>query len=170
MIRNLRDRHRSIFSVLALALPVAFVAALFMRPAPPPAQPITISPADPISSFTQCIFAEGNLWPQLAITVRVFADAMPPAQLALELEPASALPVPEVLVYWKAGAAAGEGGELRDAFLLGALAGEQPRRWSLPRQATQGDGQLLLYSLAHQTLLGRAPLKLVHLAQKGDAE
>lgn len=85
---------------------------------------------------------------------------MPPSQLAAELQPAQALPLPEVLAYWREDGPAHEPGSLEDAFLLGTLAGTQPRRWLLPQGAQLGDGHLILYSLPHQKIIAQAGLPL----------
>ena len=167
MIFNLRHRHRLIFSGMILVLPVAFATGILFRSAP---QPMNAGPAllpksgAPLSRF---IFETADLWPAANIITRVFADSLPPALLAVELEPQEVVPLPEILIYWKPGLPAPEAGSLHDAFLVGTLKDKQRRRLLLPQQAAQTDGHIMLFSLAHQRIWAQAPLPIIQWLQKG---
>ena len=67
------------------------------------------------------------------------------------------LKVPDLLVYWHMGDAPSD--QLPDnGFLLGSLAGTDVHQYVLPDTALHVDGQLILYSLAHQEVVGTAGL------------
>jgi hypothetical protein len=167
MILNLRQRHRLIFSGLVLVLPVAFAASILFRAAPLPKNTVPLLQRDAAASLSRYIFEKQDLWPGANIVTRVFADSLPPALLAVELQPAATWSLPEVLVYWQAGPPGNEAQALRDAFLLGTLVEGPARRWLLPLQAAHTDGHLILFSLAHQNIVAQASLPINHLLQQG---
>ncbi len=151
MIAPLRRRHRWTFILLAIALPTLVVAALSQRPGrdlapstnpdrlPIPASSTTLDPLFDDPPSRGHLWAEGN-------------------QALLAVDNPGATRQPDVLLYWTGSAeAASDGDRLpTDAVLLGPLPSRGSRLYALPR-ATAG-GQLLLYSLAHQQLTGRATL------------
>lgn len=163
MIHSLRKKHRAIFSVLSAALPLAFVAAIAFRAERRPAENARSLPQNPSAALQQCIFEKEDLWADQKIVTRIYAHAAQPAELAVELHPAVALAHPEILVYWNEK----DDANLKDAFLLGTLAGTQPRRWLLPQNALQHDGYLVLFSLAHQSFIAQAHLPTPQILQKG---
>ncbi|MGH7491347.1 MAG: hypothetical protein ACREOO_03020 [bacterium] len=167
MILSLRKRHRLIFSSMVLVLPVVFVAGILFRAAPKPTNAGPALQLESGATLARYIFETEDLWPAAKIITRVFADSLPPALLAVELQPQEAAALPEVLVYWKAGLPAVEAGSLQDAVLLGTLRGKQRRRLLLPQQAAQTDGHLLLFSLPHQSVWAQASLPIIQILQKG---
>jgi hypothetical protein len=58
-----------------------------------------------------------------------------------------------MLVYWHLQPAIQTDRLPDDAYLLGALAGTQKRRFILPEPAMTQDGSLILYSLAHHKII-----------------
>jgi hypothetical protein len=167
MILHLRQRHRLIFSALALVLPVAFAAGILFRAAPAPINAVPALHRDSGAKLSRYLLEKEDLWPDAKIITRVFADSLPPALLAVELQPAEALPLADVLVYWQARSVAMEARALDDAILLGTLMGEQRQRWLLPQQAARTDGHLILFSLAVQRIVAQAPLPINQILQKG---
>src|SRR5262245_13546120 len=95
MILNLRKRHRQFFSGLALVLPVAFLSGILFRAAPPAINAVPAMQPNAGATLAQFIFAREDLWPTARISTRVFADSLPPALLAVELQPAATFPLPE---------------------------------------------------------------------------
>ena len=158
MIRPLRRRHRVMVTVLAVTLPILFVAGLLARQ--PQARVETIPEAVASSSEThpRLLAEEPNLWGELAIITRLHADAAPASGLAVELHPEAYLKAPDVLVYWHVGTMPAENIIPDGAYLLGALAGTQAWRFALPDTALHADGHLILYSLGHQQTIATARL------------
>lgn len=150
MIRALRARHRALILVLAVALPLGLGLALRARREVPTGVRLPLGehtdPA-PTTVVKTCVLDFGALefdarsWPDNRVAAYV-----------LELTPRADPGQPDVLVYWSP---VQPGDQLDPAsVLLGALAGSQRRRFSLPSQAITG--RLVLFSLAHQELLGSA--------------
>ena len=158
MIRPLRTRHRVMVTVLAVTLPILFVAGLLARK--PPAEMEALPKAiQPFSEAYPTLLAEApNLWGELAIITRLHADATPASHLAVELHPEVYLKAPDVLVYWHLGALPAEDTIPDEAYLLGALAGTRTRHFALPDTALHTDGHLILYSLGHQQTIATARL------------
>lgn len=157
MIRPLRRRHRVTVSVLAVVLPVLFVAGLLTRR--PPAVMETLPGAlRPDSGTSSILLAEEpGLWGDAAITTRLYADGTPAARLAVALRPDAYLKAPDILVYWHptrpTDDAVPDG-----AYLLGTLAGTHAQRFILPDTALRADGHLMLYSLGHRQVIATAGL------------
>ncbi len=167
MILHLRKAHRLIFSILALALPAAFVAGILFGHDPLPTQKFETFQQNAGTVPSHLIFESDALAHDLKITMHVFTDTLPPAQLAVELYPAAAWAFPEVLVYWSEDSTLSERSLSSNTFLLGSLAGTQRRRWLLPQTALQNDGHIMLFSLAHQKLIAQLYIPLSKILQKG---
>ena len=150
MIRELRRRHHRIWLALAVVLPLGYAAALAGR------VPVPLDPAEalgPPDLPGSAVLELSGGWEGLPVRGRVFAR--PDAGPWLELQPLEDLRQPDLLVYWSA--LPGGDGLPEGAYLLGALAGTQRRRFALP-EAAAGGGHLLLYSLGHQRRVASAPL------------
>lgn len=160
MIRPLRQRHRIVISTLAVLLPLAFALGLSSRKAPPRMQETPTPLRESSAILPQVLFETEDLWPDFKIFTRLLADALPPTRLAVELQPQKNLSAPDILVYWTQQNSGEEAAPLTEAYLLGTLAGKQTRNWFLPEAALQSEGKLILYSLAHQTVLATASLKI----------
>ncbi len=151
MIRPLRKRHARVMRVLAVVLPVGFVAALLAREEPqvsgrlPDEGPILEAP----------MRTEQRVFAGLDILTRVGRTE---GRTVVELEPREELRVPDLIVYWTSTVAptdAGDDALPSDAHLLGAL-GEHARRFALPRNAS--GGSLVLYDMGNSEVVAMAPL------------
>ncbi|MEM8637437.1 MAG: hypothetical protein AAGG51_01270 [Cyanobacteria bacterium P01_G01_bin.54] len=159
MIFSRRQAHHTIFSILIVVLPIAFIAALVLRPQYPPlsadAEPLIESSGfatdieDPVAVATETLKGKGIRLEVAAITTE--------GDRVLDVKPSQVLKAPDLLLYWQADDAAPE--ELdEDALLLGALAGRSRRRFALP-QAMQGQaGQLVIYSNGTQRIISTVEL------------
>ncbi|MGH7595223.1 MAG: hypothetical protein ACREOI_02675 [bacterium] len=159
MIQPLRRRHRWMMAAITVILPVVFVAGLAVRKPIPATENIPAASTSPSSmAFTHLLFEKTDLWPELKITTRVYADQQPAERLAVELHPQDYLKIPDLLVYWHPQPSI-QTDKLPDgAYLLGALAGTQKLRCILPEPAMTQDGSLILYSLAHQKIIAATML------------
>lgn len=187
MNRPLRQRHRTLWWLLAVSLPLGMAASLRARaPQPTNAEVPTLqTPAgDEGDEPMQLTFQRDDLWGSLPLRTSVLTAS---TRHFLELQPLRDLRRPDVLVYWLpdaslvassgtpavatsqdgAGHVAGDAtsdcsaeghGVPSSARLLGGLQGRQPRRFALPTDADLGRGAVLLYSLGHQQWLGTARL------------
>lgn len=148
MIRRLRRTHRVVFVFLALVIPVLLTRAFASRPlqtlSPPPLpRAASINASDLTATWmTQLGPLRYREEPATSNT---------PATIALG--PASALRAPDLLVYWTRRDAPLSTIENGDR-LLGRLDGVSPAVMALPLEASTNAGTLVLYSLAHQSVVG----------------
>lgn len=167
MIQHLRQRHRNLIVILAVILPVSFLAGLATRSSAPQRQDIPPFLINELPAFPRVLFENGNLWGGHNILTRVCADDMPPQRLIVELQPQDELVKPDILVYWHE-PATDSGNQLpENAYLLGALTGKQLRRFALPEAARMVEGKLVLFSLAHQQIVATALLPTSSLLSSG---
>lgn len=183
MIAPLRARHRAIFLALALLVPAGLAAALLARHERAEATSALRPESDASAAVRGALHPEAvapsaqrQLWeraPLLGGTIgraRLLArvdDEGATTGLSLELSAVAPAAAPDVLLYWSAqsSVAVGEAEALpADARLLGALGGGGRLLLPVPDEAA-GGGALLLYSLGHARLIGRAALPA---AEEGD--
>ena len=145
-------------TVLAVTLPILFVAGLLARQPQARVETIPEAVASISETYPRLLAEEPNLWGELAIITRLHANGAPASRLAVELHPEAYLKTPDVLVYWHTDTPAAEGVVPDGAYLLGTLAGTRARRFALPDTALHTDGHLILYSLAHQQTIATAML------------
>lgn len=152
MIRRLRRTHRAVFVFLALGIPVLLTRAFASRPlaplsAPPSPSAATINASDLTATWLT------QLGPLRYRRVPAAADS--PGSIALG--PATALRAPDLLVYWTSRDAPLSTIEDGDR-LLGRLNGELPVVIVPPPAASDSPGTLVLYSLAHRSVIGTLAL------------
>ena len=169
MIRPLRQRHRIAISAIAILLPIAFVAGIAARKTIP-AMELPPAIIQPQPAFSHLVFKKDNLWPDLEVAVRVFADSLPPANLIVELQPRSYIKMPDILIYWSPRPANSLEKLPENAFLVGTLSGVEARRFPLPSPALNSDGSLILYSLARQEMIAAALAPIHKGLKKGGAQ
>jgi hypothetical protein len=145
-------------AALAVLIPAGYACGLLARR--PPAEVERLPGALlPLSAEAVVPGLErDDLWPDLAIRTRTGRIAGGQRRI-VELEPRDDPRLPDLLVYW-AGDLPGGPGELPpSSILLGTLPGSRSTRLELPPEAADGDGRLLLYSLAHRRIVAAsAPL------------
>ena len=151
MIQPLRTVHRGVFVTLALVLPVILVVALSARHRGLPLG----APAKQIPASVQLLNSYGRLWQTHAIQTAFYADSNTPEGLYVTLEPAQELGEPDLLLYWAATQPSGDSLPA-GAKLLGAFAAD--KTFALPRDLARG-GHLVLYSLAHQSVVDTAAVE-----------
>ncbi len=158
MVISRRQIHLYSFVVLAIVLPLCFIAGLVWRP--------TFAPVDSSADalFQRAGFSPYSSWEnqqskrkpthlqqeniQLQIET-LFAQAG--EDVFLNIQPQSDLQLPDVLVYWQQGKPPEELSQ--DSILLGALSGASNRQFLIP-DAMQGQtGHLLLFSQATKEII-----------------
>lgn len=158
MIHALRQQHLRTFAALAVLLPVGLLVGLRARPAP---ARVAALPEDLAAAGGWDGRGGSVLWTStenfasLHLTESLLQDA--DGKTAVSLQPQADVESPDVLVYWTPRDTKGSTSVPDDAVLLGALAGAHARIFPLPDTTTHtGRGGILLYSLAHGTVLGEA--------------
>lgn len=158
MIHELRVAHFRTFAVLGIVLPAGILAAIVSRTEPPRVDAL---PEELARAAGWDGAAGAPLWhredlfgsPRLAASL-VRDDH---GALALVLQPLEEPRAPDLLVYW-AGGAEPSGTLPADAVWLGVLAGTGARAFPLPEAASKAAGRIVLYSLAHATLVDEVAL------------
>lgn len=153
MIRPLRRRHRRMVVVLAVVLPALFLFALRAR-RPLPEVNALVETVDRVGRLDGTPVDVALAWstddgiPEIA--ARVWSEGR-----VLELLPAADPARPDVLVYWQPARSGTPGA---GSLLLGAMAGDEPRRFRLPDEARRADGHLLLWSVTDAAPVASAAL------------
>ena len=158
MIRRLRQRHLAVIAGLIVVIPAVFLAGLVgRRPLPVMGRlPEAIGDRASRSGRTILLQRSERVGP-LELEVQMAAASTPVRGLEVGLTLPMSPGQPDLLAYWSPDAPAPNGSDLAKAHLLGPL--PVGTRWySLPEAALERDGYLIVYSLAHRSLLGFAPL------------
>jgi hypothetical protein len=150
MIRRLRQRHRLGMVVLAATLPALYLIALGARPGAVlieslPGLTATAEPA-PSAGRWEPVQGAAEMQVRLTSTANVHR---------IEIRADRPFAHPDLLVYWSAPIAGPPAGLPPTARLLGPASDTRTVTFRLPEQA---GGEILLYSLAHEEIIGRAPI------------
>jgi hypothetical protein len=161
MIRPLRQRHRVMIFTLSVIVPAAFAVGIATRKAVP-----ALSAAAP--GFSREIprhkelWSRDDLWEKRAIRTRLLSDATGSGQLAVELISNDQIVRPDVIVYWSRGERKIEDSPPDAAILLGSFDQSTPMPLTLPQEAANNPGMLLLYSLGdHEIVAVSKPFSAV---------
>lgn len=157
MIEALRRRHRRTFGLLAAAVPAALTIAVLARP-PWPDGPLP-------SALQSRAITPGEPLTELQLTGTSPADAH---GLTLELQRnakgllvAASIPAPappDLLAWWAGGEEVADLRPPAGAELLGRIAPGVTTWLPLPAEAQNTSGQVLVYSLAEDRMIGTARL------------
>jgi len=169
MILSLRRRHRVMMLSLAIILPIAFVIGIVVRQPIPAMQDLPVSSTPLSSEDWQLCFEKDDLWADLLITTRLYANRQSNTQLAMELQPRENLKTPDVLVYCHSAFSTSSDQLPESAQLLGTLSGTENRWFILPAAASEYEMSIILYSLAHQKMIAETKLPTAASLTKGVA-
>lgn len=165
MIRSRRQVHRSTFLAVGCILAVVWIAGLTLRQEIPPIDPS-------LNDLTyQSGFVSGETVLYTPVADEKFAASFQrDADGAyLLIRPMTSLLKPDLLAYWVPSSESSQTGNLSEgAIFTGSLAGNSPRRLSLPPEAAQGEGEIVIYSLGHKDVLARFPVRSA-ASQAGDS-
>jgi hypothetical protein len=159
MIAPLRHAHRTTFAVLTIGLPLLLIAGLRSRLPRPTVDSLPIQDALP-GTLARLVSIERS-WDGLRVLFSILendsstADDEPLEErsLYLEIQPLSALLLPDLLVYWTSGTATTVPTLPESALLLGTVPASRAGYYRLPRASQQGM-TFILYSLGHGEVVG----------------
>jgi hypothetical protein len=137
---------------LALALPTVLAVGLMVRRPLPRADSKTYN-----SEARQPILKSDHLWTKHAIHSVFLTDTSDPTTVQVVLEPLDDLSVPDPLVYWSPEFSGSSDRLPTNAVLLGAFENGKPLRL----RKSNAKGFLILYSLAHQSIVDAGSLESV---------
>jgi hypothetical protein len=149
MIQPFRVAHRRAWMVLALVLPTVLVVGLMAR------RPLLRADSKTHNSgVPQPIWQSDHLWKKHEIHSVFLRDTSDPTSVQVALEPLEDVSAPDPLVYWSR-ELSGSDRLPTNSVLLGAF--EPGKPLLLPE--TNTNGFLILYSLAHQSVVDTASLE-----------
>lgn len=148
MIQPLRTVHRRASIALALILPTVLLVGLMAR-----RPPLQADSKRHNSEGWQSIQESDHLWTKRSIRSLFVRNTSDPTAVHVVLEPIDDLSDPDLLVYWSP-ELSGRDNLPTNAVLLGAFEDSRPMRL----QGSDNQGFLILYSLAHHSVVDTAPL------------
>jgi hypothetical protein len=149
MILVIRQRHRRIFMVLAIVLPIAFIAGIAARRP----VPTDVLPADlrgPAQNFTATNWTRSDLFAKAPVQVRLLREHEGAGRFAIAFSAAKDFVKPDLIVYWVVGSPTVHDTLPENALLLGTFSAAA---LPLPDEATKASGALILYSLADNEIV-----------------
>lgn len=156
MIRPLRQRHRAIFLVLGVALPVGFATGLLARRPIPMARDVAPELAGAATDFGRLLWTKPDVWPDQQAITSLRRNSAGNVSIQLQFHD---LVRADALVYW-AGGHEDPGASLpANARLLGSLGTQLPL--PVPDAIRGQPGRFILYSLGdHELVAVSRPLVL----------
>lgn len=157
MIRPLRNRHRRMMTLLAIVTPLIFALGILAR------KPLAVTGQAAViesgKSLPNMIINTSDLWPGTDIHTRIYGDNHPPSRFMLALHPQTYLQHPDILVYWHNRPPANTDALPEGAYLLGTLSGTHEQTYNFSADIVSPNaGSVILYSLAHQSIVAVAEI------------
>jgi hypothetical protein len=149
MILPLRIRHRRIFTVLGVVLPVAFGLGIAARKPVPQMSVVPTSLRGGAIPDAIIVWQRDDLFAASPVQVQLLREDDDSRRLALSCAATGDFVKPDLLVYWSATSNI-TASLPKDAMLLGAFAS---LRLPLPSETTRSEGTLILFSLADQEVV-----------------
>ena len=146
MILSLRQRHRRMFAVLGVLLPLLFVVGIAVRRAVPQPEALPPELSPQTVTFSATGYERDDLFDKSPVRVRLFRDHEA-GVLAVGLNAAKDFLKPDLMVYWSAQRPTTSDNLPPNARLLGVFVSAT---LVLPPEASTADGHLILFSLANQ--------------------
>jgi len=148
MIQPLRTVHRRAFVTLALVLPATLLAGIEARH--PGTSLLGRSPELPATAH---LVRESNgLWTQHSIATKFYGRSDSPKDIFVVLRPMQPLNEPDLLLYWSTKTPQGNSLPSESLLVAPYTADEG---FALPLEKGRA-GNLILFSLAHQTVFDSA--------------
>jgi hypothetical protein len=150
MILPLRRRHRRVFAIVGLLLPLAFIAGIAARK-PIPTAALSADVFSERKTFTKALWDRSDLFPKTALRVQVLSQEATTNRCAIQFSAAKDFVKADLLVYWLPAESKTTDAIPDDAILLGVFSPSSP----LPLSAGSvgKPGVLVLYSLADHEIV-----------------
>lgn len=145
----LRQRHRRIFAVLGVLLPVAFAVGVAARKTAAPVETLPAELSSQTQTFTATDYERTDLLAKSGVKVRLWQD-LSTGKFGVGLVAPKEFVKPDLIVYWLAGQQGISDKLPSDATLLGSFASTV---LPLPNEAAEKEGVLILFSLADQEIV-----------------
>ena len=145
MIRPLRIRHRRVFTLLGLLLPIALGLGVAARKTVPVATNLSAEFNTASRRFEASDWEQRDIFTNTPVHVHTLRQSIQGGRRAIALTAEPGFVKPDLLAYWISGTSKVAEGLPDNAVFLGTFnAPELP----LPDEAMKMDGSIILYSLA----------------------
>jgi hypothetical protein len=148
---TLRQRHRRIFAVIGVLLPLAFVLGIAARKPVPSAVSLPMELAGRSPAFAATIWERSDLFAKTPIQIRLLREHAEAGRFAVAFSAGKEFVKPDLIIYWVAGNPEITDKVPDDALLLGAF--NPGSAIALPPDAESSDHVIVLYSLADQEIV-----------------
>ena len=145
MTLPLRQRHRRIFAVLTVFVPLVFVFGIAARRPVPNVRALPKEIAGAHIEFRSVVWQRRDLFPKTGFEVRLLRESHTAGENGIALSAPRDFAKPDLIVYWVPGASRALETLPENALLLGAFNGQTTL--PIPAQALVQPGVLVLYSL-----------------------
>jgi len=150
MIRPLRQRHRRMFTIVGLLLPLAFIAGIAARK-PIPTTALSTDFLQERKAFTKATWDRSDLFPKTALRVQLLCQEATTNRCAIQFSAAKDFVKADLLVYWLPAESTIKDTIPDEAILLGAFNSDRPL--PVPLVAAGKPGTIVLYSLADHEIV-----------------
>ena len=148
MIQPLRTMHRRAFVALAVVLPAILFAGIGGRH---PGKSLT-ERAPELPATVYLVRESNGLWTQHSIDTKFYGGAGSPKDIYVVLRPMQPLNEPDLLLYWSTNTPQGKSLP-SESLLVAPYSADEA--FALPLEKERA-GNLILFSLAHQTVFDSA--------------
>jgi hypothetical protein len=145
MILALRRRHRRVFLILGVLLPMAFIGGIAARRPVPAVAALPRELQGVMQKFAATNWTRADLFAKAPVRIRLLREHIDGGEFGLTFLAAKDFVKPDLIVYWSAGDAAIRDGLPEDAVLLGTFSSAV---LPVPDEAAHAIGKVILYSLA----------------------
>lgn len=149
MIRPLRQRHRLIVIALGLFLPLTFAAGIAARKPPATVKELPPALAPAPQPVAELVWTHRDLYSKVPVEVRLLREK-DSGRFAVQFSAPAGFLKPDLIVYWVAGKAQVAGVLPENGMLLGSFSATP---LTLPAEASESTGLLVLYSLADNEIV-----------------
>lgn len=149
MILPLRQRHRRIFAVLGVVLPIAFVVGIAARKPAPTVEALPAGLEAAFQNFFATEWKRDDLFAKVPAQVQLLRETTT-SRLAISFSAPNDFAKPDLLVYWAARNTSITDTLPENAQLLGAFSSAA---LPLPEAASITEGALVLFSLADNEIV-----------------
>ena len=164
MILPLRQRHRRMFAVIGIVIPIAFAVGIAARKPVPSVARLPAGLVKVTSRYSVVEWERLDLFAKSPVQVRLLRESPNTVHLAVGFHAEKDFVKPDLLVYWVAGNAEITDKLPDDVILLGGFAAPAPL--TLPSEVVVTGGSLILFNLADQEIVDVSrPFKFVSVKQ-----
>jgi hypothetical protein len=150
MITSLRQRHRRMFALIGVLLPLAFVAGIVARRTVPATSMLPPELSNtPAQTFTATGYEREDAFENAPVTIRLWRD-LSTGQAAVGFSAPKDFVKPDLIAYWITRQPTNRTELPADVVLLGSFVATA---LPLPAEAATAEGSLILFSLADQEIV-----------------